>query len=99
MKKLTGSKRVDVIREKERIMAKLERQAGINFYSRTTKLLDKYRMMLTGNLDSRNDPGMYDFIYKHQPNFQSEILDFIYLSAYIDGRNDAATNRVLNRVE
>ncbi|HHY08273.1 MAG TPA: hypothetical protein GX530_07080 [Corynebacteriales bacterium] len=93
MKKATGSKKVNTMKEKGHAMAALEKQAGIAFYSRTTELLDKYRMMLTGNLDSRNDPRMYDFIYKHQPNFQSEILDFIYLSGYIDGRNGAAAGQ------
>ncbi|MEN6460808.1 MAG: hypothetical protein ABFC94_05480 [Syntrophomonas sp.] len=54
-------------------------------YDRITKLFDDYRLKLTGSLECRKDTGIFDFIYRTQPNFQSEILIELYQQGVIDG--------------
>ncbi len=54
-------------------------------YDRVTQIFDDYRLKLTGSLESQRDWRMYDFIYRAQPNFQTEILCELYQQGVRDG--------------
>jgi len=53
MKKLTGSKKVNTMKEKGTLWQRWRSRQGSLFILERRKLLDKYRMMLTGNLDQQ----------------------------------------------
>lgn len=57
---------------------------------RVGEIFDAYRLKLTGSLDCRNDHGIFDFIYREQPLFQSEILLILYQIGYEDALKEAA---------
>lgn len=54
-------------------------------YNRVTELFKEYKKKLTGS-DENTSPRVFDFIYEHNPDHQTEILDFIYEQAFEDGQ-------------
>lgn len=56
---------------------------------RVNEIFDAYRIKLTGSLECRKENRIYDFIYRENPRFTSEILMIMYQVGYEDGRKDA----------
>jgi hypothetical protein len=56
----------------------------INKYDRVTVLLIDYRKRLTGSPEPTSN-RLYDFIYEYRPNYQTELLDYIYAKGFEDG--------------
>ena len=52
--------------------------------NRINEILDAYRIKLTGSLECRKENRIYDFIYREQPRFISEILMIMYQMGYED---------------
>lgn len=57
--------------------------------NRINEILDAYRIKLTGSLECRKENRIYDFIYREQPSFTSEILMIMYQIGYEDGKKAA----------
>jgi hypothetical protein len=55
---------------------------------RINEILDTYRIKLTGSLECKNENRIYDFIYREQPGFISEILMIMYQIGYEDGQKE-----------
>lgn len=59
---------------------------NLQYNERINEVFDQYRIKLTGSLECKNEPGIFDFIYREQPDFCSEILYILYQQGYEDGR-------------
>lgn len=55
---------------------------------RVNEIFDAYRIKLTGSLECRKENRIYDFIYRENPRFTSEILMIMYQVGYEDGRKE-----------